>query len=93
MPIFVVDYQYGAPANQLDEIRPIHRAWVAELHQQGVLLAAGPMVANPEALLIFKAESAAELSALLDHDPFDIAGFIESRSIKQWNQVFGPFSA
>jgi uncharacterized protein YciI len=51
------------------------------------------MVDNPEALLIFSAESATELAALLDNDPFDVAGFIGSRSIQQWNPVFGPFSA
>jgi uncharacterized protein YciI len=51
------------------------------------------MVDNPEALLIFVADSANELSELLDNDPFDIAGFIGSRSIQQWNPVFGPFSS
>jgi uncharacterized protein YciI len=51
------------------------------------------MVDNPEALLIFVADSASELAELLDHDPFDIAGFIGSRSIQQWNPVFGPFSS
>ena len=51
------------------------------------------MVDNPEALLIFRAESANDLAALLDNDPFDIAGFIRARSIQQWNPVFGPFIA
>ena len=93
MPVFAVNYQYGAEPHQLDEIRPIHRAWLSELLEKGLLLASGPMVDNPGALLIFRAESAIELSALLDNDPFDIAGFIGTRSIQQWNPVFGPFSA
>jgi uncharacterized protein YciI len=92
MPVFVVTYLYAAPAEQLNEIRPIHRQWLAGLLEAGQLLASGPMIDNPEALLIFRSDSASELAMLLDNDPFDIAGFIGSRSIQQWNPVFGPFS-
>lgn len=93
MPIFAVNYTYTAPANQVDEIRPIHRAWLAELLEQKILLASGPMVDTPEALLIFNSESAEELAKLLDNDPFDIAGCIGTRTIQSWNPVFGPFSS
>jgi uncharacterized protein YciI len=92
MPVFVVTYLYSATAEQLNEIRPIHRQWLAGLLEAGQLLASGPMIDNPEALLIFRSDSASELAMLLDNDPFDIAGFIGSRSIQQWNPVFGPFS-
>jgi uncharacterized protein YciI len=51
------------------------------------------MVDTPEALLIFRSESAIELAELIDHDPFDIAGCIGSRTIQSWNPVFGPFSS
>jgi uncharacterized protein YciI len=91
MPVFAVRYVYSATSDQLNEIRPIHREWLAGLLDKGQLLASGPMVDNPEALLIFVSESAIELSGLLDHDPFDIAGFIGSRSVQQWNPVLGPF--
>jgi uncharacterized protein len=93
MPIFAVTYLYTAPTNQIDEIRPIHRAWLSELLEQNVLLASGPMVDTPEALLIFRSESAEELAKLLDNDPFDIAGCIGSRIIQSWNPVFGPFGS
>lgn len=93
MPVFAVTYSYAATSDQLNEIRPIHRQWLAGLLASGQLLASGPMVDNPEALLIFVADSAADLSSLLDNDPFDVAGFIGSRSIQQWNPVFGPFSS
>jgi uncharacterized protein YciI len=93
MPIFVVTYLYTAPTNQIDEIRPIHRAWLSGLLEQKVLLASGPMVDTPEALLVFRSESAEGLAKLLDNDPFDIAGCIGSRTIQSWNPVFGPFSS
>lgn len=93
LPVFAVSYGYDATPDQLNEIRPLHREWLAGLLEKGQLLASGPMVDNPEALLIFVSESASELAELLDNDPFDIAGFIGSRSIQQWNPVFGPFSS
>jgi len=93
MPVFAVSYIYSATEDQLNEIRPIHRQWLGVLLEKGQLLASGPMVDNPEALLIFRSDSASELAMLLDNDPFDIAGFIGSRSIQQWNPVFGPCSA
>ena len=93
MPVFTVTYIYTATPEQLNEIRPTHRQWLAGYLESGQLLASGPMIDNPEALLIFRSDSAAELAMLLDNDPFDIAGFIGSRSIQQWNPVFGPFSS
>lgn len=93
MSVYVVTYLYSAPAKQLDEVRPIHRQWLSGLLESGELLASGPMKDTPEALLIFRSDSAEALSTLLDSDPFDIAGFIGSRSIQSWNPVFGPFSS
>jgi uncharacterized protein YciI len=93
VPVFAVSYRYSATPTELNEIRPIHREWLAGLLERGQLLASGPMVDNPEALLIFVSDSASELSSLLDNDPFDIAGFIGSRSVQQWNPVLGPFSS
>ena len=93
LSVYVVTYLYTAPAQQLDEVRPIHRQWLSGLLDSGSLLASGPMNDTPEALLIFRSDSAEELAALLDNDPFDIAGFISSRSIQSWNPVFGPFGS
>ena len=93
MPVFAVSYGYDATPDELNEIRPLHREWLAGLLEQGQLLASGPMVDNHEALLIFVSESASELAELLDNDPFYIAVFIGSRSIQQWNPVLGPFSS
>ena len=83
---------YAASAEDLAAVRPIHREWLAEQLEAGALLASGPMVDMPTALLIWRAESLEALSALLDQDPFDIAGFIGERTIAEWNPVFGPWS-
>ena len=93
MEIFAVQYFYGASPEELDAIRPIHREWMGKFLESGELLASGPMLDNPQALLIFKSESIDALGKLLDNDPFEIAGFISSRTIQRWNPVFGPFSS
>jgi len=92
MAIFAVTYTYDASAESLNEIRPTHREFLAELLEEGVLLASGPMVDTNGALLIVRSDSVEEVSHLLNTDPFDIAGFIGERTIAEWNPVFGPWS-
>ncbi len=93
MATFAVTYTYGASAEALNEIRPIHREYLGKLLEEGVLLASGPFVEADGALLIVSAGSVEEVAHLLDKDPFDIAGMISERAITQWNPVFGPWSA
>ncbi|MBU6144499.1 MAG: hypothetical protein KGQ56_03405 [Acidobacteria bacterium] len=91
MSIFVVQYGYSADPIELNQVRPDHRAWLAEQLEAGNLLASGPMVDRAGGLLIWRAESMEDLSRLLDQDPFELAGCIGERSIEQWDPVFGPF--
>lgn len=92
MPNFAVTYHYSDDVETINEIRPLHRAWLTEQLQAGCLLASGPMVNRPAALLIWKAEDIESLNQLLDNDPFEIAGVITERTIEEWNTVFGPWS-
>ena len=92
MPTYAVTYHYTASPEHLAEVRPIHREWLAERLAEGTLLASGPMVDTPTALLIWKSDSVQALAGLLDNDPFDIAGCIGERVIQEWNPVFGPWS-
>lgn len=92
MSIFVVTYGYSADPIELNQIRPEHRAWLADQLDKGSLLASGPMIDRAAALLIWKAASIEELNALLDQDPFEVAGMIGERTIEAWNPVFGPFT-
>jgi uncharacterized protein YciI len=93
MAIFAVTYAYSASEAELAEIRPTHREFFKELLEQQTLLASGPMVDRPGALLIVRADSVEQVAEILDQDPFDIAGYIGERAIAEWNPVFGPWSA
>ena len=44
------------------------------------------------ALLLLRGETAAEIAALLDEDPFWHASLIVGRTITQWNPVIGVFA-
>ena len=90
---YAVTYTFSAEPDEVNQIRPTHRVWLAELLEAGSLLASGPMVDRPAALLIFKSDSIEELNALLDQDPYEIAGVIGERTIEAWNPVFGPFTS
>lgn len=93
MAHFAVQYTYSDDAAELDRIRPQHRAFLAML-TEGPLLASGPFVAaeQPSALLILRAESAEEVAATLDEDPFWAAGLIAERDIREWNPLIGVFA-
>jgi uncharacterized protein YciI len=90
---YAVTYTFSAEPDEVNQIRPTHRVWLAEQFEAGSLLASGPMVDRPAALLIFKSDSIEELNALLDQDPYEIAGVIGERTIEAWNPVFGPFTS
>jgi len=92
MAIYAVQYTYTPDVDHVNAIRPIHREWLQTLLEQGVLLASGPMVDYPAALLIFRADSHEAMNHVLDQDPFDIAGAIVEREVREWNPVFGPFN-
>ncbi|MCX6485504.1 MAG: YciI family protein [Rhodoluna sp.] len=92
MAIFAVTYNYVDDPELVNQIRPPHRVWLQELLDQGVLLVSGPMVNRAASLLVFRSDSAEDLSALLDQDPLEVAGVISERMIEEWNTVFGPWS-
>ena len=92
MSIFVVTYHYVDDLETIGKIRPTHREWLGGQLKAGNLLASGPLVHRPAALLIWKADSIESLNELLDQDPFEVAGLIDERTIEEWNSVFGPWS-
>jgi len=91
MSVFAVTYHYSATPEELAELRPMHREFTGSLFDQGVLLTSGPFIDYAGALLLVKADSVEAVSAILDNDPFDVAGYIGERVILQFNPINGPF--
>lgn len=90
MNFFACLYEYG-PAEEQAKFRPDHRNYLGTLLEEGKLAASGPFTTGetPGALLIFKAESVAEVEEIIAHDPMNIGGAVLSYEIRQWNPVLG----
>lgn len=88
MPLFAVRYAYTDDLDTRSALRPEHRAFLAALP---TLKASGPTDDNG-ALLIFEADSAADVEAALDEDPYATAGLIASRRVVGWDLILGPWA-
>ena len=79
-------------ADKRMENRPAHLAYLNGLGAQvkigGALLA--PDHKTPVgSMIVFEAESEAEVRALLAEDPFSLAGLFEGVSVRPWRQGVG----
>lgn len=69
--------------------RTAHRQHLAELHQRGLLAAAGPFGDDSGALLIFRLDEPGA-RAEIDTDPYYTAPGVRIVSIRSWAPVVGP---
>jgi uncharacterized protein len=88
VPHFLVTYRYTGDDDARLALRPTHRAFLAE---QDSLVASGP-TDDGGALLLFEADSAADIETLLDDDPYAKSGFVGSRSVVGWDIVLGRWA-
>lgn len=94
MTVFAVSYSYTADSETINQVRPAHRAFLAGLAEDEVILASGPTTDGqaPHALLLVQAASEQECWEKLDPDPFAVAGVIAERSARPWNPVIGQWT-
>ena len=93
MSHFAVHYSYVPDAALLDQHRPAHREFLRALVGSGVVAAgAYPGAEEPSALLIVEADTADDVAAMLDDDPFLLHGAIAGRRIQLWNPPIGIFA-
>jgi uncharacterized protein len=71
------------------QARTAHRQRLAELHQRGVLAAAGPWDDDSGALLIFRLDEQGA-RAQIDADPYYNTSGVKIVSIRTWTPVVGP---
>ncbi|QEE62442.1 hypothetical protein FVA74_13315 [Salinibacterium sp. dk2585] len=91
MSIFAVLYEYTDDAEARDRHRAPHRAFLAPLVDEGVLISSGPTVEDDRvgALLLLRQPSAEAVAELLNADPFIIEGVVAKRRILDYTVVFG----
>ena len=71
-----------------------HLAYMVALEREGVLFASGPFIEGGEpvgeGLSIVRASSAASAQAVLDRDPFVLAG-LRAYEVSEWRVLEGSF--
>ena len=89
MALFAVTYEYTDNPSGRDLHRPEHVAFLAGQHETGCLLVSGPTDGGSGALLVLAGDTAHDVEALLDADPFRREGLISRRTISAWKPFFG----
>jgi uncharacterized protein YciI len=96
MPLFATTYRYIDDSTEArDAVRPAHRAYLAELTEQGNLALSGPYAdaGDPGALLIFEAASEADARALISADPFVTEGLVAEITVREWTTATGRLAS
>lgn len=86
MAHFVATYEYSAAETELAAVRAEHREYLAGLDE---LLISGPADDGRGAVLVFEAETAEQVEALLDADPFVVQGLVGEHRVRPWKPVLG----
>ena len=93
MATFVVTYHYRAEqSGERDTHRPAHREHLGALVDQGRMLSSGAWTDGTGATLIARADTAADVEAMLADDPFVVHG-LTTPEVRQWNPTLGAFSS
>lgn len=95
MAFVAVEYVYDPGlAEEMAQVRPAHREFLASLFDQGKLVASGPYTEGevPGALILLSVEDGKTALSLLESDPFFQADLIAARSARAWNPVIGEFA-
>jgi hypothetical protein len=85
--MLIVELAFTAAPERL-AARPAHREFLARLHEEGRLVAAGPWADDTGAMLVFAVERA-ELDSILEADPYYRTAGVEVIGIREWAPVVG----
>jgi uncharacterized protein YciI len=85
---FAAVIEYIQDKEKVEAARPAHRAYLTSLLQKGQLFAAGPFEDGYGALIVYEAESADAVEAIIKADPFHPAGVFIRWTVRPWKVVF-----
>ncbi|TCP54122.1 hypothetical protein EV191_103163 [Tamaricihabitans halophyticus] len=89
MAWYLVEIRYVP--EKLAEVRPKHRAYLAELAEQGVVAMAGPLADDTGGILLIQAEQEQELYERLNADPYYTEGVIAERTVRGYRPLLGSW--
>lgn len=90
MPYFALFYETGDDfVTRRQQYRPAHLAQVDAAYKAGRLLLAGALEPADTALLVFRADTAAEVEQFAASDPYVLNGLVRSWRVRKWSVVVG----
>ncbi len=84
---FAATITYGPDVSKIAEFRPRHREYLGDLIGKGKLVISGPFTDDSGGLLVYNAEDASEVEALIKADPFHQCGVFQTWTIRPWKIV------
>jgi uncharacterized protein YciI len=81
---FINYVKYISDSRRVEDVRPRHREYMAQLTAAKSLFSAGPFGDLSGALFIYEAGTLSEAEALFANDPYRIEGVVASFEITQW---------
>ncbi|MCW2921648.1 MAG: hypothetical protein JWL76_1522 [Thermoleophilia bacterium] len=87
MPTFVREIAMEPGDERRLAVRPEHRAYVADLFEQGRIRMSGPLADDTGAYILYVADDLAAATALVESDPYVRAGVVREVSLREWNVV------
>lgn len=84
---FAAKIKYISDADKIQSIRPLHRAYLTSLLNQGNIAATGPFTDGFGALIIYEAADYDTAESLIKNDPFCKEGIFISWEVHPWNCI------
>jgi hypothetical protein len=94
--LYVVQSKGGATPEQIGAMLPEHLEYMIGLEKRGILVASGPLTAEPgrpagDGLTILRASSANEARAIAATDPF-VVGRLRTFEVREWTVMEGSLT-
>lgn len=83
---FVVEIIYKAPIEKIEAVLELHRKFLQEGYDKGLLLMSGPQVPRIGGIVIARANSMEEIAEFFSKDPYNEKGLAHYQYI-QFNPV------
>ena len=71
---YIIHITYVVPQNEVELIRPQHRAYLKSFYDKGMMLFSGPRVPPTGGILVVRAEDDESIRQMIAHDPFNVNG-------------------
>ncbi|NUU02424.1 YciI family protein [Herbaspirillum robiniae] len=80
--MFVISITYTKPASEIDSLLTAHKKFLNQQYADGVFLMSGRKVPRSGGIILADCSDRAEMEAIVESDPFYIAGVAEYEIIE-----------